>query len=522
MSSLSPLLLSLSLLLLLSLPITTTQSFSFNFTVPSASSPSSTNNNKNKLNDAGTTIGYVDGCVGKQPQTCLSLSKTLGCIYSIDDRGCFNEFLLDLTPPEDIDVSPSMGLASKFFAFNFGVFLSEGTWTKVLYNLDVNECADACLRSTSTSNIRCLAFNFFPFEEPWYSAPWQESIWRGICELLSSNADFARLRNEDEGLTDAELFYASHFTNRPFSDLAGYYELRDPRGGRMSQLLDYDGEFQDSQQADSTITSSLWPRSRWGIFHIKAPKGIRMPQCKTTPTTSVTSKPDEMEYVGGFTPVDDNAHCTGRVTKDQAQDLCVSAGGRLCTSNELTLLQGRQLGCSLDSYDVWSSEDSTTTTTTTGNNNNNKPPPVKFARCCASYVTPTSCDYYTSSRWNFCESLDNLPDCIKRGSGAWRQSSLGFGNYVANIRGDCASKRLSTCRGVLVTDWAPRDYCVWCVKPGSKSAGECRIGNSYGVCPNAATKSRVSFATSLSQHCGIGSLCALSKFYSDWNSVVVN
>ena len=53
---------------------------------------------------------------------------------------------------------------------------------------------------------RCLSFDFYPFEYPNASSPLLEGFERGICTLNSQSADTARLRNEDEGFTQAEWY----------------------------------------------------------------------------------------------------------------------------------------------------------------------------------------------------------------------------------------------------------------------------------------------------------------------------
>lgn len=87
---------------------------------------------------------------------------------------------------------------------------------------------------------RCLSFDFYPFEDPLEFPPFNEARDRGMCVLNTETKDTARARNEDMGFTDAELFYRSHFSKRPFSSLSGYYEVRDSRGGMIADMLDYE------------------------------------------------------------------------------------------------------------------------------------------------------------------------------------------------------------------------------------------------------------------------------------------
>ena len=502
----------------------------------------------------GASSSYVDSCSGKSQAVCTS-GRFPQCTWDVTYYPwCFNAKLLELRPSESVDVTSNIGISRKFFNFNFGVFLSEGTWVRTVYNADADECADLCMRATSdgvsAKRYRCSGFNFFPVELPLYSEPWSETIRTGVCELTTSDNDWARLRNEDEGLTNAELYYTSHFSHRPFSEESGFWQLRDPRGGRVSYLLQY-----DPVQSGSVTASSIWPRSRWGMVYIKAPEsvfGSTMTQCgrivprntlaPTSPTvpgpeyeqarrvlgsepeteteiraqgedgtrardlglgTGVTE--DEDAYVGGFTPVDDDTKCTGLVTKSEAKDLCAGAGGRLCTTTELAALRGKQIGCSLDSHDVWSAADADDGST-------------KFARCCASYNPPIDCDAYAdSARYRRCASLD-LADCLYKGSGTSLQSTLGFGRLMTGFRTSCANGDIA-CRRAVVSEWKPRDACIWCPASGSASSGQCRPGNNFGVCPNADAAVRDAFAANVKAMCGLATMCRLATMFTDWASL---
>jgi hypothetical protein len=95
-----------------------------------------------------------------------------------------------------------------------------------------------------------------------------------------------------KGYTDAEVYYESHFTHRPVSDLSGYYELRDSRGDSMSNFLDY-----DSATVQGVPTINLWGKSRWGMFHLTWP-GLS--------GSGVDFARNGSRYSGGFTPVDNS------------------------------------------------------------------------------------------------------------------------------------------------------------------------------------------------------------------------
>jgi hypothetical protein len=94
-----------------------------------------------------------------------------------------------------------VGISSKFFVFNAGVHLSEGTFQKIFNNLTPDECAAECLKSAGQcpDNIRCLSFDFYPYENPKLGPPWMETGDSGVCVLNTENKDSARLRNSDLG-----------------------------------------------------------------------------------------------------------------------------------------------------------------------------------------------------------------------------------------------------------------------------------------------------------------------------------
>lgn len=123
-------------------------------------------------------------------------------------------------PPNGMQ--PLTDFIKKFFIFSFGMHLSEGSDNQIYYNYNVTECAVECLRSAAFTGVRCLSFDFYPFESPIDTAPYFENSESGICTLNSKSKDQAILRNEDEGYTDAELYYRlTEFAQRPFSNLDG-------------------------------------------------------------------------------------------------------------------------------------------------------------------------------------------------------------------------------------------------------------------------------------------------------------
>jgi len=157
---------------------------------------------------------------------------------------CYNPDYLQVAPPDFWNLVPT-SFTSKFFDFQAGIHLSEGIHQRFYYNADVDTCARYCVQSSggllndttygapifgspnlSLKYVRCLSFDFFPFETPNSALPYNESSTLGTCVLNSGNKDVARLRNVDQSFTDAELFAFSYYQERPFSNLEGYYEVR--------------------------------------------------------------------------------------------------------------------------------------------------------------------------------------------------------------------------------------------------------------------------------------------------------
>jgi hypothetical protein len=149
---------------------------------------------------------FVDKCAEKAASSCAIFSNSTNvCVWASQPYpSCFNQVYLGLSPSPRVNVAPELSLALKFFAHSFGMYLCEGTFKQTLYNTDLDECAQLCIQS-GLHGRRCLSFNWFPFEDPYWSAPWLEDASRGVCVLNSGNKDTARLRNEDEGNSDAEV-----------------------------------------------------------------------------------------------------------------------------------------------------------------------------------------------------------------------------------------------------------------------------------------------------------------------------
>jgi hypothetical protein len=192
------------------------------------------------------------------------------------------------------------------------------------------------------------------------------------------------------------------------------------------------------------------------------------------------------------------------LSKDDTQKLCASAGGRLCTAAEIQGLQGRKLGCSLDAYAVWSSED--------------RPVGLKFARCCGDYEMSVECAAYVAGpRVSFCTNQRVLWDCMFKGSGTSQQIDKGFGRLLDSFRKRCASGEFgSSCQGALMRPWYFREKCLWCPKlSSSDNDGDCRPGSDYGICPFAPDSAKRLFGVNLVAVCGNAAACGLRRMFPD-------
>ena len=401
---------------------------------------------------------------------------------------------------------------------------------KIYYNLSPDECAAECLKSASVcpNNVRCLSFDYYPFEAPVTTEPWSESYATGVCVLNDQNKDSARLRNSDLGYSDANLYYRTHFSYMPFVDTEGYYELRDPRGSQsLSYMLNY-----GMYDANLPATVNVWGGSRWGIYHYSVPEPVTF--VTSCPPLSGASGGDYAlpRYYGGYTPVNNYQHCPGAVTFAEAEELCATTGGRLCTSYELELLHGVKLGCGFDGpvrgkqnlveYGIWASEDGA------------RPSGLKYPRCCATYANLDSCAAY---KWNGeycapgsehpycaytqCSRYTTATDCVNFASGTAAQITGGEGVFLSQIRADCQRSPTTQCKG-MVQDWRPRDQCVWCPTQGLNAgggAGECRVGSSLAICKNTPQLLRMVWANIVRTHTGCQpyqeTVCRLAQAYPD-------
>jgi len=407
-----------------------------------------------------------------------------------------------------------------FFTFSWGVHLTEGSTSRTYYNADLTFCAQECIKSAGglptanaanasspagTVKVRCLSFDFYPFENPIGNLPLVESFQRGICTLNSNNRDTARLRNEDEGFTNAEWYYYSHFTKRPFSPLSGYYEVRDPRGGAIANFLQYAGNPLTGLES----VNHVWGQSRWGIFHYALPPvqtnklDCTLAENKNQNDLVNPGGAASLTYSGGFCPVSDDQHCPGLVTKLQATALCQNAGGRLCNDiAEASNIAGAKTGCSFDGWPVWTADAPSAS-------------PDAFPRCCADYWQPIDCVAYSQANIKLCSELKTASTCVNQGSSARLAPQWGMGNLLVQFRQTCATQFLTTgipCRDMLMFDWQSWDVCIWCPAPGygpSGGAGQCLPGSDFGVCAKSDPLVQESFAQRMKAGCTGTAICNL-------------
>ena len=116
-----------------------------------------------------------------------------------------------------------------------------------------------------------------------------------------------------------------------------------------------------------------------------------------------------------------------------------------------------------------------------------------------------------------CASYTKLNTCIDLGSGVNRQITEGFGNLLIQYRTNC--KNGGVCKG-LVEPWFPRDSCIWCLDSGSKTGGQCRPGNSYGICPTVQPEAKALFSLFIKSTCGPDTICLLANAYPDLGIVL--
>lgn len=466
-------------------------------------------------------------CFGRFTNTCLKSSPNCQW-YTSQDPSCYDKRFVSVTAPNRVPVPYHV----RFFQFNFGVHLVEGTFFKRFYSITVDECAKLCIKAAGgfatfpQQKRRCLSFDFYPFETWMSEAPYYESQERGICALNSDTKNTARMRNEDQGFTDAEYYYHSHCSRRPFNPAGGYYEVRDPRG-TLTPLLEYAGP-------TSLGLEAPWGGSRWGIFHPNMAGYLPTPlvdqlQCSTTSSSDTFNGP---VFRGGFTPISDDQHCPGLMTKSEARELCVERGGTLCNNqSDLNAISGRKLGCAFDQAgngQIW---------------HEGRPDVGKmWPRCCATYVMPLSnspaleesgsfqdaCTPYQKPNIDFCDQFKTVTSCVyshtpddpaSANPTSWR---LGSGRGLDQIRNLCLARSLAipgyNCSQMDVEFWKTATNCIWCPQAGLDpvgGSGQCRAGGDFGICPTAANNTRTVFGIRARSTCPEMTNCVLITKYPD-------
>ena len=485
---------------------------------------------------------FVDQCQGKSQKDCVS-PRNKGCVWTTKQApGCVLGKYVNVRPPKVWTTIPKP-LVSNFFEFFAGVHLSEGgTHQRFYYNSNVDDCARLCLASaggllsTQTyaapifgtpqaqyANVRCLSFDFFPFESPATQAPYREAPDRGICVLNSGSRANARLRNVDQALTDAELFHSSFFARRPFSALEGYYEARDVRGDGIAAMLDYT---QGTSMGDFV---RKWGGSRWGSAVVSLPAPLdSVVRCRNGVAVGVSRdspSPDNTIVRVGFTPVTvdvdstNNAggKCPGLLTKPAAEALCESVGATLCRdATELATLQDIKLGCSFDGYATWTAADVPRSPTET-----------RYPRCCGQYALPIDCSTYSPNNIKYCQNFKTDSACLWGGSGTKRQEAMGFGRAMTPLRQHCdAAIRAGakSCANLHIQSWTPRDTCIWCPTNSGVSAnggtGVCIPGHDFGACALADDAAQSMFRLAVRGQCTQDVVCGLVNAIPRLSSVL--
>ena len=474
-------------------------------------------------------LPYVDPCMGKAESSC-GVKGGGDCAWVTEfSPMCVNQNWAGVQPPPRWD-AVEKPLVSMFFEFFAGVHLSEGSYQRFYYNTDVTMCAELCLASaggglnTETFAapvfgvpqpdyvfVRCLSFDFFPFEEPVESAPYYESPETGVCVLNSNYRENARLRNVDQGLTDSELFASSFYEYRPFSALEGYYEVRDTRGAGIAAMLNYNqgGSLGDSVRA--------WGGSRWGsaALSVPVPMDDDITCVKGVSVSGGGGGGASSMFTVGFTPVREDSKCPGLVTKAEAEAMCQWAGGALCPNQQsLNATKNIKLGCSFDGYPMWTQAD------VPGPGN-----AYRFPRCCGQYEIPVNCGYYVEAAAKRCASFLTDTACLWGGSGTARQLTLGFGHALPLVREHCvaAAQAGASCSALLIQTWTPRDQCIWCPTWGSAAGGGqgvCRPAGMFGICPNSESTFTDVFQLTVRNQCTANEICALVDVFPDLAAVL--
>ena len=170
----------------------------------------------------------------------------------------------------------------------------------------------------------------------------------------------------------------------------------------------------------------VWGMSRWGSTVLSVPS-LANQQVQCPPKGA---NEDLALFKVGFTPVSEDQHCHGLVSKTQAEQLCATAGATLCPdqatgkaqwSTEWTdarrspkhaqqqarvggrhgrdvALTRRPCSCGYDTYAIWSQADADAG--------------QKYPRCCGQYQLPVACGAYAQKNIETCSAQKQADTCI--------------------------------------------------------------------------------------------------------------
>lgn len=435
------------------------------------------------------------------------------------------------------------------FVFHKGVHLSDGATQYMIYNVDVLKCAHSCRDSfdrlhasgheesilvdnnkpisASTNRrldhamgviqSRCLSFDFYPFESPIDSLG--EACDKGICILHGENSlsEGVRLKREDEGFTDAEMIYSTHFSRQ---SLGGFFEIRNLYDDNMALMKRF-FPWMDTHKME------IWGRSRINAMKVSENKvkntindinGLckmyEENKNKENNKLFTTDQEYASNYTVAFVPVGEYGECPGLSSKQGAEILCREASGRLCSKKEFSTIMHHPLGCGYEGYDTWTLDGESSQ-----NENEADSELPLYPRCCAdvrSYAPPHKnlCEPYQDKEVvSHCSRLVTQEQCSKFGSGTVNHFIYGEGGLLNHIRGNCKTGE-GPCEGPVqiqphFSHWHIRDTCTWC-----EQSFKCLPGGHPGIC-NSNKESHFDFIELIKHECGWDILCKVNKLLGE-------
>jgi len=394
------------------------------------------------------------------------------------------------------------------FAEHPRLHLTEGTFQKWIYNVESHECARRCVSSGNEEPDRflCKSFEFYPFEDSRPYAPWNELQHNGVCVLNSEDMHSGRMRYEDDGMTDAELLYTSHYTERYASSHFSAIDLA--RGNNPVLYLDNPERIPIASARNGAVVLSR-PKVERRHFHCLASPG------ESNETVEVFALNASRETVtrSGFVPIDvTTGRCPEKVDKESATAICTRAGAELCTQRELRMLFFSELGCGQDAHDGVTPMDIWAFDALIQNRSE-----TKFVKCCTGHRIAFSCGSYSKPKIDFCSSLKTEEQCVRQGSGFAKQARYGYGLLLNEIRRGCLRDEWA-CGRTTFSEWSPRDQCVWC-------GTECRPGSDVGVCPGKDPRQikRIErFAELFNIQCSPEQACDMATAFPDLGKLLVD